>query len=567
MKRYILPIAATLALSMVAEAQQIPSIGTNVFSQNASKTEKVAKAVTPFTAQVNGKAKKSKSQVPANANNELITSVEGVESAYTRSSVGFAVIYGYTMWNIDDSGAGTITRGNDGNIYFKDVIPGYEEGTYVKGVQEGDKVNLQLPQLLKTQSDGTTDYNYYAMVLKKVETETSVNYIPDDDQSLSFTVGEDGTYTLDIDYTYDVYNRTYPDKILGVYAYAGEAEGWAGSSVMVEKYTPFSDVALTAPEGLETDLWSFTYNGDGFAVNVGFDGDDVWVQGIYPTIHDAWIKGTLKDGKVTFASPQYLGSNGSNFYYFMAVKVDQVYNETYGAYISDYVAQESIVFDYDAEKKVLTTDATNIIAISLSGESMVATAGYIYPQFAYAGSEVKGVPETPGFYMLGGDESYGYFKFCFTLSKFSTEGSFLDTSKLYYKIYVDGEELTFDPEDYVKLSEPMTEIPYSFTDGYDFTQVQGITIATIYTLGWDTIGVQLFYKADDDTILESGILSYDRTTGEVTGVNNINVDKQAVSENYYDLYGRKVTSDTKGLVIKVTNFADGSSKSVKQVIK
>jgi hypothetical protein len=198
---------------------------------------------------------------------------------------------------------------------------------------------------------------------------------------------------------------------------------------------------------------------------------------------------------------------------------------------------------------------------------MVATAGYIYPQFAYAGSEVKGVPETPGFYMLGGDESYGYFKFCFTLSKFSTEGSFLDTSKLYYKIYVDGEELTFDPEDYVKLSEPMTEIPYSFTDGYDFTQVQGITIATIYTLGWDTIGVQLFYKADDDTILESGILSYDRTTGEVTGVNNINVDKQAVSENYYDLYGRKVTSDTKGLVIKVTNFADGSSKSVKQVIK
>jgi hypothetical protein len=554
MKRLILPIAATLALGMTAEAQQIPSIGTNVFSQSTNKTEKLAKAVTPFTAQTVGKAKKSKSQVPANANNEIISSVEGIESEYTRSSVGFAVIYGYTMWNIDDSGAGTITKGNDGNIYFKDVIPGYDEGTYVKGVQEGNKVNLQLPQLLKTQSDGTTDYNYYAMVLKKVETETSVNYVPDDDQSLSFTVGEDGTYTLDIDYTYDVYNRTYPDKILGVYAYAGDAEGWAGNSVMVEKYTPFNDVALTAPEGLETDLWAFTYSGDGFAVNLGFDGDDVWVQGIYPTIHDAWIKGTLKDGKITFASPQYLGSNGSNFCYFMAIN-------------ASYEPQESITFDYDAEKQTLTTGATNIIAISYSKETLFATAGYVYPQFAYAGSEVKGVPQTPGFYMLGGDESYGYYKFCFTLSKFSTEGSFLDTNKMYYKIYVDGDELTLDPEDYVKLSEPMTEIPYSFTDGYDITQVQGITMATIYTLGWDVIGVQLFYKADEDTVLESGILNYNKNTGETSSVNDINIGKQVVSESYYDLYGRKVTEATKGLVIKVTNFADGSSKASKQIVK
>lgn len=44
-----------------------------------------------------------------------------------------------------------------------------------------------------------------------------------------------------------------------------------------------------------------------YEVELGFDGSDVYVKGLFGDIEDTWVKGTLSDGTVTFAQPQYVG--------------------------------------------------------------------------------------------------------------------------------------------------------------------------------------------------------------------------------------------------------------------
>lgn len=54
-------------------------------------------------------------------------------------------------------------------------------------------------------------------------------------------------------------------------------------------------------------------------------------------------------------------------------------------------------------------------------------------------------------------------------------------------------------------------------------------------------------------------------TGTPTGINNVetSTDKEAVSVEYYDLSGRRISAAEKGVSIKVEKYADGTSKAVK----
>jgi hypothetical protein len=81
-------------------------------------------------------------------------------------------------------------------------------------------------------------------------------------------------------------------------------------------YLPMSELPLTPPEGLSTEPYYLTTAiNDGIewepystTVQVGFDGDDMWLQGICKYLPEAWIKGTREGNTVTFANTQLLGS-------------------------------------------------------------------------------------------------------------------------------------------------------------------------------------------------------------------------------------------------------------------
>ena len=106
---------------------------------------------------------------------------------------------------------------------------------------------------------------------------------------------------------------------------------------------------ITPPDGLATSVYQLCgrhpYSGipTDYSLNVGYDGKDVYVQGLYPAFPNAWIKGTVSDGKATFKTPQYVGN----------------YHGLYNMYVAgvDPVAEElcALVMNYDAASRTFTT--------------------------------------------------------------------------------------------------------------------------------------------------------------------------------------------------------------------
>jgi hypothetical protein len=89
---------------------------------------------------------------------------------------------------------------------------------------------------------------------------------------------------------------------------------------------------------------------------------------------------------------------------------------------------------------------------------------------------------------------------------------------------------------------------------------------SIYSEGFDTIGVQVIYRPEEGVENVSNLVEYAvetgdiLTNGEITGVNNIAVDKSVKSEVYYDLTGRRVANPENGLFIKKVTYNDNTVK-------
>ena len=78
---------------------------------------------------------------------------------------------------------------------------------------------------------------------------------------------------------------------------------------------------VTPPEGLQTESWLLTaqrydaleYTVDAYLpINVGFDGNDVYVQGMNMYLPGSWVKGIRNGNQLTFAANQYYGELSDN---------------------------------------------------------------------------------------------------------------------------------------------------------------------------------------------------------------------------------------------------------------
>lgn len=110
-----------------------------------------------------------------------------------------------------------------------------------------------------------------------------------------------------------------------------------------------AEVAAYTPTG---ELYGYSSTSDGWvsaklpiSMNVAFDGNDVYIQGLAYYFPEAYIKGTLgADGRVVFPSGQYVGTDEYGDEYLVG---SDAQDET-SATIKD------IVFNYDSETGVLT---------------------------------------------------------------------------------------------------------------------------------------------------------------------------------------------------------------------
>lgn len=302
----------------------------------------------------------------------------------------------------------------------------------------------------------------------------------DDDASYPEWISgsEDGETVCDLVFNFDQENgilecvTTYigecaAEDAFSVYAY------W--NQPIFTKEMPAAPEVVVLPDGLEILPYVMTHTKGSTSVNVAVDGNDVYFQGMSQYCPEAWVKGTKDGNLVTFAAMQYMGEYGS-------------YGSSYFFYNGE------TVFTYDAEADTYTAE----------GQVFGVLADQYYDG-NYTDPVLKRVVETaamPADPEITGMEnsSYGWIVE-FNIPLTDIAGEPIVASKLSYILYSDIEHeitpLTFTPATHSKLTEDMTEIPYGFTENYDFYSTY-IYLNELYSTDWNKIGIQSIYRGGDE---------------------------------------------------------------------
>ena len=262
---------------------------------------------------------------------------EGTVKVYKVTGSG----YNYGDFVNLDGATTKIVESTDGSVYIQDIVTTYSRGVWVKGTKSGNTITVPAKQPLYYSSQ------YDATVSARWSTVSGTSIVPADDTAENFT--------LTVDETAQTISLNGTNETLILSALWDDDDTWSGYSVWETVYTYDHDyvapsfVTITPPAGLETTTWytkGHTYsNGStsGFkgTVSLGFDGNDVYVQGIFSDFPEAWVKGTIDGTTVTFKGLQVQGDYYG--YTIYAVGTD-------GSELTDFV------MTYDAEKGILTSE-------------------------------------------------------------------------------------------------------------------------------------------------------------------------------------------------------------------
>ena len=325
---------------------------------------------------------------------------------------------------------------------------------------------------------------------------------------------------------------------------------------------------IELPDGAEVQVWQF----DGYSENadeetgetnleltesrqihVAFVDDKVYFQGLNSDTEDSWVVGTLEDGIITVPANEYMGN--SPYYYDLYANFIEVFGR-------------EMTMTYDEENNKITTKSIGFDYIY--SETVIDEIAYDYAEI-YLVKEKPGTPETPEVTEVKlADTDYPWI--ALNIPTTTTDGNEMILDQVFYIISItnkDGETsiYTFKADDYNYLDEDMSEMPYNFTDNYDIYQGG----SKIYVYGedftsWQQILVQTAYKTDG-AVYYSDYGVYDLTGyWEPVGINDV-AAKGVKSVKYFDLQGRQITADTKGIVISVKQISDGTTKTQKELRK
>ena len=407
---------------------------------------------------------------------------EGEMKTYVRSGGAMYNYFGYLFTASQDGSAMQVVFAEDGKtVYLQNPISQAIANTWVKAELSDDGKTLTMP------------LNQFIIYYPEVEyglMTTWIDVTVDDAGNLSavpnpeiteatFTIGDDGTISLNgssgnID--------TFECSGLGL-IYDDDLT-WAGYADWESVYTPFDATPVELPDGAVLENFSMSYvdsygNAGGKMVKVAMMGNDVYVQGMSSYVPEGVMKGTLDGDKVTFLSNQYLGVGNGLFLSMMGLEADED---------GEYMIMDGLEFGYDAATRTMTSENTlGIVAGTTVQEAFGQPV--IAPYIDHAATPAN--PEVIDF--VDGGELGGYNYGSFNVPTVDTEGKFINPDDLYYRIYVDDDELfTFGPDEYPELTDFMTDVPYYFTDGYDF----GVGGATIYfyETGFQRVGIQSVFR-------------------------------------------------------------------------
>ena len=473
-------------------------------------------------------------------------------------------------WSIQASGSKEISMATevafDGNdVYFKGVAYWFPEG-WIKGTIENGVAFFPSGQLIGEDSYGP-------------EYVTSIDGGP-----LQFTYDEENhVFTMISDYLLETSDPAYNGSNYYVYfnsmkIFKGEIvepepvelpDGleavtyvWAGNDLTFEDT---DDNEETEDEPVYTEFTRF--------VNIAFDSNDVYVQGLCDEFPEAWVKGTLDGNTVTFASGQFFGKDDS--WVSWGYPADYYYFVGYGAN-----GIQDVTFTYDAENNHFTSE--DWIVINGKAEELYYYSINTDNEW-YLFNEVPGKPVDPEITDVE-IEGVTFPKIRMNIPLETTNGDAMNPSKVAYRIFTDVEHeiqpLPFEPEDYPRLGieETMYEIPYTLHDDYDiyeggrlvyFNQdadflatINQVGVQVVYYGGMDNPGTGAPRRVADN---ETEIVWFKVKDYSITGVNDLQTAKGVTSVRYYNAAGIASNTPFNGMNIVVKTMSDGSTVITKVV--
>jgi len=475
-----------------------------------------------------------------------------------------------------------------GDVYIKNIISKFTTNSYVKGKREGNSIVVDFPQPIYIQYWDGEIYNYIVTLCQYSKANGGpVNEgdfyaagsdaakkigLPEIENKIIINVNDDGTYTWG--------PEDNGNTIIGIVE--EESLSWGGYGEIQSTWKEFTTPLITPPADIEIKEMALlsTYD-DGTYVSVGIDGDDIYMKGFFKLVPEGWIKGKIQDNKVTFPSSQYVGLVDTyNFYsYFVGASVELVYNPLWEGYEEILSFKNSFTLDYDAESNRFTSSDNQAIVLSRSPESLFEVEHITGPTIFEVDDNIDKTPAKPMIYYYV-NEFFDYYGYAWVDADFPLEninGEILNSKKLYYRVFVNGEPYTFTKEEYPDFPYEMTYIPYDFTDNFNIF-IDGLLHSICFYFQYlDTLGIQMYYadSVDENGIPivsgESELVTIESNGGnyyydeDPNGIESTIADKSIESVTYHDITGRTINKPVNGIFVKTIRYSDGTLSTSKIV--
>ena len=235
---------------------------------------------------------------------------------------GYTVEEGESPYDLvyeEQEGALSIVFAEDNKVYIQRPVSwSYYDG-WVEGVLSDDGKTITVPMGQYIAYTKSLEMAVQVGVFVYDEEANSYFYDPSIEE-LIYTINEDGSIKQEDTDQYIILgtmNRAFGDN----FQYLDYE--WLQSGDYGSLYLPIDETPMMPPADMPTESFYLTtaiYDGiewEPYAtkVNVGFDGDDMWLQGICEYLPKAWIKGVREGNKITFSNPQLLGTYEALFYF------------------------------------------------------------------------------------------------------------------------------------------------------------------------------------------------------------------------------------------------------------
>lgn len=517
------------------------SLLTFSFEKNPSPPEAYlhhATSLTEIDLQRHGKVARAVPSEP-----EIITNPEGEMVRYLQKGIQYYLLYGLIPFCQEYEKVPTVivTDMTNGKIYIKNPLSGYPTDSYIVGTLAGNVATFEFPQTITFEKKDGEIHEYSVMCMEFVGGPDDFDegtYVPSENQTVTYSL-ENGIWKMD--------NESDGTWILGL---ANSDGGWLGYGDYNVSYVNNNYEALSIPEGLSTETWQFISDYTGFEMQIGFDGNDVYLGGLCPELPDAWVKGRLENGKIVFEGWQYLGQIDE-----LACMAFFVPGHTY---IRDnghkaYELADKVELVYNAEKQEITSDGC--IVINTTPDKIKFLNFYTKPLIHPEPETHSLVPQNPVLVAYQPyTEEYSAGGLQFYLPNLTVDNYLIDKEKLFWQFYVDNDIYTFEPYLYACFTKDTTDVPFTVNSQDILNGGSPLHELHFFFDGAESFGILSKHNVSADEVLYSQMAVF-----TPSAVDNVDVDDLA-PEIYYDMQGRRIANPDKGSIYIVKKGATTSKR-------